>query len=114
MHFTHNALLLWVVPLTGDVQAALEHLVHGLGVFVIIREQRGAVAHHGPSSAVLHLENIPFNGCMKGALLSCVFACVFAFIFAFCWIALVLSSVIITLLFKTKHQSACAELSTGL
>lgn len=29
-------------------------------------------------------------------------------------LASVLSSVIITLLFKTKHHSACAELSTGL
>lgn len=46
------------MTLTGDVQTSLKHLVHGLGVLVVVREQLGPAAHHGPSSAVFHLEKM--------------------------------------------------------
>lgn len=41
---------------TRYVEASLEDLVHGLGVIVVMSQQLGAVAHHGPTAATLMLK----------------------------------------------------------
>lgn len=40
---------------TRDVKAPLEDLVQGPGVIVVMSQQLGAVAHHGPATSTLIL-----------------------------------------------------------
>lgn len=40
---------------TRDVKAPLEDLVQGPGVVVVVSQQLGAVAHHGPATSTLIL-----------------------------------------------------------
>lgn len=55
----NNTLTLWVhikLPLpTGYVEASLEDLVHGPGVVMVMTEELGAVAHHGPATSIFML-----------------------------------------------------------
>lgn len=44
-----------VIVLTRYLEASLEDLVQSLGIIVVMSQQPGAVAHHGPMTAVLML-----------------------------------------------------------
>ena len=40
---------------TRYVEASLEDLVHGLGIIMVVTQQFGTVAHHGPSTSIFML-----------------------------------------------------------
>lgn len=46
---------------TRDVKAPLEDLVQGPGVVVVVSQQLGAVAHHGPATSALILSKSKTN-----------------------------------------------------